>query len=137
MYKYSFVTRYQINSNPCKENKRVEYKEAWEKEKRSKKNTGSRENCRYHDGKNNNTKIFGSMKSHCKGTHLWYRDTHGNYPWYCMDETYIKARVSPLRYVKDYCMGNNMACGVISFLKEYVRRSVVHKLPSETFLQHD
>lgn len=44
--------------------------------------------------------------------------THGSYPLYFMYEAYIEARDSPLRDVKDYCIDNNMASGVISFLKE-------------------
>ena len=37
-----------------------------------------------------------------------------------MYETYIEARDSPLRDVKDYCMSMHMACGVLSFLKEWM-----------------
>ena len=51
---------------------------------------------------------------------VWYWETHGNYPWYYMYETYIEARDSPLKYVKDYYMDKHMACGVISFLKEWM-----------------
>ena len=35
-----------------------------------------------------------------------------------MYESYIEARDSPLRDVKDYCIRKHMACGVYSFLKE-------------------
>ena len=35
-----------------------------------------------------------------------------------MYEAYIEARDSPLRDVKDYCIGKNLVCEVFSFLNE-------------------
>ena len=49
---------------------------------------------------------------------VWYSENHGNDPWYCMYESYIEARDSPLRSVKDYCIGKHMACTMFSFLME-------------------
>lgn len=45
------------------------------KKKDVKNNSISRENCRHHDGENNNPKISISKKPHCKNSHQWNRNT--------------------------------------------------------------